>query len=84
MRLVTLFAIICRVYASPLFKDEEPAHGKHKGHGNHGLPPGSSEFWWKIMISSAFVLLGGLFAGWVSSSIRYTSVVNPLVVLRSD
>ncbi|KAI0344006.1 DUF21-domain-containing protein [Trametopsis cervina] len=64
MRLVTLFSIVCRVYASPLFKDTDPEtpHKKH-GHGNHGLPPGSSEFWWKIVISTALVLAGGMFAG---------------------
>ncbi|KAI0089975.1 hypothetical protein BDY19DRAFT_941710 [Irpex rosettiformis] len=62
MRTVTLLAILTRVYASPLFKTSEP-HEEHQGHQNHGLPPGSSEFWWKIVLSSAFVLLGGLFAG---------------------
>ncbi|EKM60645.1 uncharacterized protein PHACADRAFT_246679 [Phanerochaete carnosa HHB-10118-sp] len=36
--------------------------GKQKS-PEKGLPPGSSEFWWKIGISSVFVLLGGLFAG---------------------
>ncbi|KAI0700473.1 hypothetical protein BC835DRAFT_1502579 [Cytidiella melzeri] len=63
MRLVTLLAILSRVYASPLFKDEGQVHGTATGHGKHGLPPGSPDFWWKIFISSAFVLLGGMFAG---------------------
>lgn len=36
--------------------------GKQK-HKEHGLPPGSPEFWWKMCISAGFVLLGGLFAG---------------------
>ncbi|KAI0809194.1 hypothetical protein BC629DRAFT_1580488 [Irpex lacteus] len=63
MRGVTLLAILTRVYASPLFALEEDGHGKHKGHQNHGLPPGSAEFWSKIIVSAVFVLLGGLFAG---------------------
>ncbi|KAK0448437.1 uncharacterized protein EV420DRAFT_1566762 [Desarmillaria tabescens] len=33
--------------------------GKHV----HGVEPGSPEFWWKIIISSILVLLGGVFAG---------------------
>lgn len=35
----------------------------HQKSPEKGLPPGSPEFWWKICISSGFVLLGGLFAG---------------------
>lgn len=38
------------------------AAGKEKS-PEEGLPPESSEFWWKIFISAVFVLLGGLFAG---------------------
>ena len=74
MRLITLLAVLSRVYASPLFQDDE--RGKHKGHQNHGLPPGSSEFWWKIIISSGFVLLGGLFAGYVSVCLCGSGVSN--------
>ncbi|KAG7439957.1 DUF21-domain-containing protein [Guyanagaster necrorhizus] len=29
----------------------------------HGVEPGSPEFWWKIIISSILVLMGGVFAG---------------------
>lgn len=66
MRLVTLLAIICRVYAYPLLTDQDP-HNKKHGHGNHGLPRESAEFWWKIGISSMLVLAGGFFAGCVTS-----------------
>lgn len=68
MRLVTLLAVICRVYASPLFKGQDPDHPKKHGHGNHGLPRESPEFWWKLGMSSLLVLAGGLFAGYALES----------------
>ncbi|KAK0232540.1 hypothetical protein IW262DRAFT_1324861 [Armillaria fumosa] len=49
------------VHALPYFSQGPTIQklGKH----THGVEPGSPEFWWKIIISSILVLLGGVFAG---------------------
>ncbi|KAK0199503.1 hypothetical protein DFS33DRAFT_1367490 [Desarmillaria ectypa] len=48
------------VHALPYFSQGSVQRlGKHV----HGVEPGSPEFWWKIIISSMLVLLGGVFAG---------------------
>ncbi|GJE92114.1 DUF21-domain-containing protein [Phanerochaete sordida] len=56
--LVPIINLAKQVYPVVLKVNGTVGHQKEKG-----LPPGSSEFWWKIAISSVFVLLGGLFAG---------------------
>lgn len=41
----------------------------------HGEPVGSQRFWWKIAVSAVFVLLGGVFAGYVSDvTISYEDI----------
>jgi hypothetical protein len=56
---IGLMFIISRfVHASPIFTfaGEEPDE-----------PVGSTQFWWKIIVSMGLVLLGGAFAGYVIS-----------------
>ena len=66
MILVPLLTLVNAVYSTPLLDDflskEVPGPD-----GKDGLPPGSSEFWWKMVMSAALVLAGGLFAGYVCS-----------------
>ncbi|TFK38807.1 hypothetical protein BDQ12DRAFT_683387 [Crucibulum laeve] len=58
LRSPTLLFLLRTVAASPFFKIHNvPANGEK------GEPPGSPEFWWKMIISGVLVLAGGVFAG---------------------
>ncbi|GAA5881080.1 hypothetical protein JCM3774_003005 [Rhodotorula dairenensis] len=69
LQLAVLAPRVLRTYAAPAaaalitsnaFADE---HLSIYGHDEPETPPGSSAFWWKLGLSGALVLLGGVFAG---------------------
>lgn len=63
-----LFLLLIRfAFASPLFSGRE---GPNFHSTNERLVPESPEFWYKIVISMALVLAGGVFAGYVSLAIH--------------
>lgn len=62
MILVPILNAVNSVYSTPLV--DNLLHKELPG-GKDGLPKGSSEFWWKMVMSAGLVLAGGLFAGCV-------------------
>lgn len=78
LRSPVLVLVLRVVHASPL----SPSFF-HKGIG-HGSPMpevGSPEFYYKLLVSALLVLLGGAFAGSVSSFLSYSRVFCPLISL---
>lgn len=67
---LALTALLARAIASPYLR-----HSVTIGLGNNkfglGGTTGSPQFWYHLMISVLLVLIGGLFAGWVSLQERF-------------